>query len=175
MSVTRSAALATVALAAGTLVTGAILAGPADAHSIPACGNNSLIVTASREQGATGHSNFVLRFKNWTHHSCTLRGYPGLDAVNNAGNSIAHARRTVRGFTGGSSHGVRTIVVKPGHYASADVEWHNWNFTTGNACRSARFVAATPANTSATNLFHRPVTVCGLQVHPTVAGTTGNS
>jgi hypothetical protein len=176
MSVPRSAAtvLSAAALAAGTLVTGAVLAGPADARTVAACANSSLIVTASREQSATGHSNFILRFKNWTSHSCSLHGYPGLDAVNDSGVAIAHARRTLHGFTGGSTHGVQTIVLHPGRYASADVEWHNFNFTTGGSCRSARFVAATPPNTSDTVLFHRPVTVCGLQVHPTVAGTTGN-
>jgi hypothetical protein len=169
-------------LAAGVLATAGLglAAGPADASTaarttVHNCGTNSLIVTASREQGATGHANFVLRFKNWTHHSCKLRGYPGLDAVNNAGHSVAHARRTLNGFTGGSRHGIRTIVLKHNDFASADVEWHNFNFQTGNKCKSTRFVAATPANTSDTVLFHRPVTVCGLQVHPTVAGRSGNS
>lgn len=165
-------------LAAGVLATAGltVAAGPAAAHnSVPKCGNNSLIVSASHEEGATGHANFVLRFKNWKHHACSLRGYPGLDAVNKHGHSVKHAKRTLNGFTGGSRHGIKTIVVRPGHYASADVEWHNFNFSTGHDCRTAPFVAATPANTSDTVLFHRSVTVCGLQVHPTVAGKSGNS
>lgn len=165
----------TALLAAATLATSGLLAAPALATTtVPACGNHSLTVSATRENGATGHSNFVLLFKNKTHSSCSLFGYPGLDALNSHGHAIAHAKRTVLGFTGGSHHGLRTIVVKPGHFASADVEWHNFNFRTGGACKFSHSVAATPANTGHTVHLARSVSVCGLQVHPTVAGKSGN-
>ena len=161
--------------AAAALAAGCVLAVPTAASATtPACGNGSLVVTASAEQGATGHANFVLRFRNQTTHNCTLYGYPGLDALNSAGHVMAHATRTLHGFTGGSTHGLRTITVTPGHYASADVEWHTFNFTTSGSCALSHSVAATPANTSHTVHLPRHVTVCGLQVHPTVAGMTGN-
>jgi hypothetical protein len=162
--------------AAAALAAGCLLAVPAAASaSTPACGNSSLAVSASAENGATGHANFVLRFRNKTTHACTLFGYPGLDALNTAGGVIAHATRTLHGFTGGSTHGLQTITVLPNHYASADVEWHTFNFTTGGSCRLSHAVKATPANTAHTVQLARHVTVCGLQVHPTVAGTSGNS
>jgi hypothetical protein len=162
--------------AAAVLAAGCALAVPAAASATtPACGNSSLAVSASAENGATGHANFVLRFRNRTPHSCTLFGYPGLDALSASGAVIAHAKRTLRGFTGGSSHGLQTITVTPNHYASADVEWHTFNFTTGGSCLLSHSVAATPANTAHTVQLPRHVTVCGLQVHPTVAGASGNS
>lgn len=162
--------------AAATLAASCVVAFPTVAQATPpACGNASLAVSATAEQGATGHANFVLLFRNKTLHACTLYGYPGLDALNASGDVMAHARRTLTGFTGGSTQGLQTITVRPDHYASADVEWHTFNFTTGGSCRFSHSVAATPANTSHTVHLARSVSVCGLQVHPTVAGKSGNS
>jgi Protein of unknown function (DUF4232) len=171
-STARTAALG--AAAAAALAAGGLLAAPAQATTVPACGNSSLAVSATGEQGATGHANFVLLFRNRTRSSCSLFGYPGLDALNSAGTAIAHARRTLVGFTGGSRHGLRTIVVAPGRYASADVEWLNFNPTTTGSCRFSHSVATTPANTTHTVHLARSVSICRLQVHPTVAGTSGN-
>jgi hypothetical protein len=162
--------------AAVTVVAGTVVAFPAVASAAtPACGNAALAVSATAAQGATGHGNFVLLFRNKTAHTCTLFGYPGLDALNGSGGVLAHARRTQTGFTGGSTQGLQTITVRPGRYASADVEWHNFNFATGGTCRFSHSVAATPANTTHTVQLARSVSVCGLQVHPTVAGRSGNS
>jgi hypothetical protein len=164
----RTPLLAVAALAAG------VVAVPAAAHATtPACGNHSLSVSATGEQGATGHGNFVLLFKNTSSAACSIHGYPGLDALSRTGTALAHARRTVSGFTGGSRHGVPTVLVRPGHFASADVEWMNFG-PNGTSCRFSHSVAATPANTSHTVHLARSVSVCGLQVHPTVAGRTGN-
>jgi hypothetical protein len=170
----RTSVLATATVAGAAVC---LLAVPSKAHGAavaPPCGNAALRVTASQTQGATGHGNLVLRFKNRTTHSCSLYGYPGLDALNGSGHVIRHARRTLSGFTGGSVHGLRTIVVRPGHYASADVEWLNFHPVTGKDCRFSKAVAATPAGTSHTVRLARSVSVCNLQVHPTVAGRTGN-
>jgi hypothetical protein len=166
----RTSLLATTVLAAGCVV-----AAPQAAWAAPACGNRSLAVTATAENGATGHANFILLFRNKTTQTCSLFGYPGLDALNSSGAVMAHARRTLTGFTGGSTQGLQTIVVRPGRYASADVEWMNFNPVTSGPCRFSHSVAATPANTSHTVHLARSVSVCRLQVHPTVAGKTGNS
>lgn len=156
-------------------VAGCVLAVPAAASATPACGNNSLAVTGTATQGAMGHGNFVVLFRNKTQHTCSLYGYPGLDALNKSGAVIKHAKRTLTGFTGGSTKGLQTITVKPGKYASADVEWMNFNPKTGGSCTFSHSVATTPANTSDTVHLKRSVSVCELQVHPTVAGKTGNS
>jgi hypothetical protein len=162
-------------VAAAALATSGLMAvaGPAAASGVPACGNHSISVSHNAPQGATGHANVLLRFRNVTHSSCSLFGYPGLDALNAHGHVLAHARRTLHGFTGGA-HAVRTIVLRPGGYASADVEWMNFNPTTSGPCTFSHSIATTPANTSHTVHFGVSVSVCRLQVHPTVAGTSGN-
>lgn len=168
----------TVALATATAAAAAacLLAVPTTASAAPpACGNRALAVTATGTQGAAGHGSLVVRFRNKTVHACTLRGYPGLDALNASGGVMRHARRTLAGSAGGSSNGVRTIQVPPGRYASATVEWLNFNPRTAGACRFSHAIAITPANTSHTVQRARSVSVCRLQVHPTVAGRTGRS
>jgi hypothetical protein len=100
----------TVSLAAATALAaaGCAIAVPsAAATAPPPCGNHALAVSASRSQGATGHGNFILRFRNKTDSACTLYGYPGLDALAKDGHVLRHARRTLHGFTGGSTHGLR--------------------------------------------------------------------
>jgi hypothetical protein len=104
----------------------------------------------------------------------TLFGYPGLDALNASGGVMRHARRTLNGYAGGTTHGLQTVRVAPGRYASASVEWMNFNPTTAGDCRFSHSIAATPANTSHTVRLDRSVSVCRLQVHPTVAGRSGS-
>jgi hypothetical protein len=130
-------------------------------------------VTHSHTQGATGHGNVIIRFRNTGHSACTLYGYPGLDALRADGSVLAHAKRTLNGFTGGAKH-VRTVTLRPGHYASADVEWLNFNPRTGGNCAFSHTIATTPANTTRTRYFRVSVSRCRLQVHPTVAGRSGN-
>ena len=66
-----------------------------------------------------------------------------------------------------------TVSLAPGGFASATVEWLNFNPATTGDCTFSASVAATPANT--THTVHLPVSVsiCQLQVHPTVAATSG--
>jgi hypothetical protein len=167
---TRFAALAV----GGALIAGGILAtaGAAGA-AVPACGNSSLAVTRAPSQGAAGHGAFWVLFRNVSHTTCSLYGYPGLDALDSHGHVLAHAQRTLSGSMGGPGV-VHTVLVAPGHFASATVEWLNFNPVTAGNCRFSSSVATTPPNT--THTVHLPVSVsiCRLQVHPTVAGTSGN-
>ncbi|MGL1710513.1 DUF4232 domain-containing protein, partial [Vibrio parahaemolyticus] len=48
---------------------------------MPACGNTSLDYGVSASQGFAGHSAFVLLFRNHGSATCSLYGYPGLDAM----------------------------------------------------------------------------------------------
>lgn len=172
---TRFAIRTAVLAASASLAAAGLLATSGTANAtVPACGNTSLAVSRTGTQGATGHSTYVELFKNVSHHTCTIYGYPGLDALNAGGHVMAHAQRTLRGFAGGA-HVETTVTVTPGHYASARVEWMNFNPTTSGTCAFSKSVATTPANT--THTVHLPVSVsvCRLQVHPTVAGTSGNN
>ena len=161
--------------AAGTLAASGLIAAtaPANAATFRACTNGSLTVSHSSSQGAAGHSSFVVLFKNTSASTCTIYGYPGLDALNGSGHVLAHATRTLNGAMGGA-HAVRTITVRPGHYASATSEWLNFNPVTAGACTFSKYVKTTPANTTRTVQLTVSVSACRLQIHPTVAGTSGN-
>lgn len=159
---TRLAVLAsTGALAATGLTVGAATA---QAHSIPACGNHALAVTRTYVDSGAGHSWMSLVYRNITRHSCSITGYPGLDAVRN-GHVLAHAARRRDG------HPVRSVTVAPGGYASAGVEWENFNGATGKNCRFSTAVRTTVANTGRVHRLRVSVSRCGLEVHPTLPGT----
>lgn len=162
-------------LALATATALLVAASPADARAaVKPCGNASLAVSHTPVEGATGHSAFVLLFKNISSRTCTLHGYPGLDALSSKGHVLAHARRTRVGFAGGSPV-KRTVAIKPGHFASATVEWLNFDPVTTGDCRMSRSIATTPAHTTHTVHLRVSVSVCGLQIHPTVAGRSGRS
>jgi hypothetical protein len=167
-------------LIAGVACAAAVTAGAAGLTSdpagaaapVPECQGALIQVSHSHPQGATGHGNVVLIFRNISQGTCSLRGYPGLDAIGPHGGTLAHARRSLKGFTGGAN-AVRTIVLHSFQRASSDVEWMNFR-SNGRSCRFSKSIATTPPNTTKT--FHRPVSVsvCNLQVHPVVRGTSGN-
>ena len=138
------------------------------------CADTALTVAAGGQQGATGHSSVVLLFTNRLPIACTIRGYPGLDALSSSGGVLAHATRTMSGFAGGA-HAIASLTVAPGQTVSALAEWLNFNPATSGPCTTSASVAVTPANTADTVPLPLHVTVCGLQIHPTVAGSSGSN
>lgn len=145
-------------------------AGPAGATApVPSCRGALIALSHSPVQGAMGHGYVVLIFRNISQHTCSLRGYPGLDAIGRNGVVLAHARRTLGP---GAANTVRTIVLHSWQRGSSLVEWANFA-RNGHDCRFSRSIATTPPNTFRT--FHRPVSVsvCNLQIHPVVRGTSG--
>jgi len=172
MNAVRLRALGLAGAAILAAQTAVALAPNADATT-PACGNAALTVTHTPTQGATGHGSFVLLFRNVSGSTCSIYGYPGLDALNSTGHVLAHAARTLHGFAGGVTTET-TAVLAPGSWGSATVEWLNFNPVTSGPCVFSASVATTPANTTHTVRFPLSVSICSLQVHPTVAGTTGN-
>ena len=161
--------------AACAFVLGAFVSAAASASATTtssACGNSSVAVSNSPSQGATGHSSFVLLFTNVGGTTCTLTGYPGLDARGSSNQVLAHAQRTLFGFMGGAA-AVTTVTLAPGGLASATVEWLNFNPVTTGDCTFSKSVAATPPNTTKTVHLPVSVSICQLQVHPVVTGTSG--
>ncbi|WP_375502423.1 DUF4232 domain-containing protein [uncultured Jatrophihabitans sp.] len=157
------------AVCATGLVGIANTASAAPALAVARCGNHSLAVTRSYTQGGAGHSWLALIYRNVTSHTCTVSGYPGVDAIKGNGAVLTHAKRTKSGYGGGGP--LRTVAVARGAYASASVEWLNFNGATGGACRHSAAIDTIVANTSRIHRLAVSVSVCGLQVHPTVAGT----
>jgi hypothetical protein len=116
----------------------------------------------------------VLIFHNRLPQPCTLYGYPGVDALSASGATLVHATRTLSGYAGGAKS-IATITVAAGQSASATLEWDLFNTVTSGSCAQSASIAVTPANTTYTSGLPVHVTVCGLQIHPAVAGTTGRS
>ncbi|PZS26459.1 MAG: hypothetical protein DLM58_20690 [Pseudonocardiales bacterium] len=141
-------------------------------HACAGAGS-SLLTQRSRIDGAAGTSSMVLTFRNRLAQACTLTGYPGVDALAKSGVVLAHAKRTLRGNAGGAS-GVSTVRLAPGAAASATLEWHNFG-ANGSSCAMSASIVATPANTQDSTTLPVSVSVCGLQIHPTVAGSSGRS
>jgi hypothetical protein len=169
-----SALRTTSVLAAAASIAAGVLIASQPAGAAVACGNSSLTSTYSRSEGAAGHATFVLAFRNTSRSTCSIFGYPGLDAIASSGAVLAHAQRTLNGMAGGA-HTETTVVLKPGQWASARVEWMSFNPSTGGGCAVSASVHATPAGTSHTVNLPVSVTNCVLRVHPTVAGVSGNN
>ncbi len=166
--------LAAAAVSTALLVTGSIGFDAAARAGTPACASASLAVTRGLVDGALGHGGVTLFFRNSSRHTCSLRGYPGVDELSKNGDVIAHAKRTLHGYLGGAS-AVHTVTLAPGGFASALVEWINTTPIDGHNCAQAAFLKATPANTShAVRIPTQSTTNCYVQVHPTVGGTSGN-
>jgi len=136
------------------------------------CGDTAFTTTASAPQGAAGHGSLDLVFVNRLPQACTIVGYPGLDAVNASGGVLAHAKRSLNGYSGGA-HAMKTLTVQPGQAVSARVEWLNFNPATAGACTFSKMIEVTPANTTNTVELPSQVSICGLKIHPTVAGVSG--
>jgi hypothetical protein len=148
---------------------------PSGGSARAACGDGALDVSApGGPNSATGHSAVVLVFRNRQATACSVTGYPGVDALAASGAVLAHASRTLSGFAGGA-RAVTTVAVGPGQSASATLEWMLFNPATGGDCATSVSIAVTPANTRRSVNLPVHVTTCELQIHPTVAGTSGRS
>jgi hypothetical protein len=145
------------------------IAGAAGA-GVPSCTGGQLAVHRSAVDGAAGHSVVILRFVNVGSSSCSLYGYPGLDALDAHGSVLKSAARSLTGITG--SYTEHAVVVNPGSRASAAVEWQNFS-DGGGACRYSASIATTPPNTTKIVHFGVSVSVCSLKVHPVVPGGSG--
>jgi hypothetical protein len=74
------------------------------------------------------------------------------------------------GGTGSES----TVRVESGQTVSALVEWST--VPHGDViCATSKYLEVTPANTEDTQQLSAGVSTCELQIHPTVAGSTGNA
>src|SRR6478752_3390809 len=83
------------------LATSLAVAAPASAAAAP-CGNRALTVRHTGVDGFAGHGAFFLLYENTSRSTCTLVGYPGLDALGRRGQVLAHATRTREGMAGGT-------------------------------------------------------------------------
>jgi Protein of unknown function (DUF4232) len=114
-------------------------AAPAVAASVPACPTAGLVVWMNNEQGAAGTFYSDLNFTNLSGHTCTLRGHPGVSAVNLSGGQIG----------------------QPAAWPSATLP----TVTLASGATATAVLAITDVGVFPAGVCH-PVTAAGLRVYP---------
>jgi Domain of unknown function (DUF4232) len=160
----RSLAALAAALASLSLATLAIAgrsAAPRMSHAsaagVPGCATNSLVVWLDTNgDAAAGSVHYELQFTNLSSHSCVLRGYPGVSAVDLAGHRLgAPAARNAR-------TPVRAITLAPRVSASAALQIADTDVFPSTTCRAttAAGLRVFPPNETASKVVPYPFRAC---------------
>jgi hypothetical protein len=148
------------------------VAGPRVDTLLP-CTGEQLTVTGSPLSSQSDAAGVLLSYVNSGKDPCTLTGYPGAALVDGASQPLADAARTPAGFFGGLTSGEAPRVVLYGSVTgSAVIEWTTAQHG-DSQCHQDAELLSTPPGTTATASYGVQPMVCGLQVHPVVAGGTG--
>lgn len=155
----RATALVSAALLAATGVSlGA--AAPAQAGvRTPICHVADLHLSIGQVTGGAGSLFYPIRFTNISHHSCALRGYPGVSLLNRHHHQIgAPATR--------NPHPVSTVFVHPHHSAFATIRTNNPSVVP--TCRpTSTFIRVYPPASFRSVLIPFHLKACGVfQVNP---------
>ena len=86
---------------------------------------------------------------------------------------LAHATRTLIGVRRWARGVEKTITIPSEQWASAVVEWMNFNPSTSGDCTFSAEVKSTPPNTTHTVTLPIKTSICSLQIHPVQLGTDG--
>jgi len=135
--------------------------------SVRPCDAAALRLTAGRVDAGAGQRYVAVILTNTTTVACTVRGYPGVAALDAAGRQVTQARRVA----GPSA----TVQLEPGGTASAVVHATAVPSGTATAC-PADYPAllVTPPDTRTSQRVAVTLPSCGgLDVRPLVPGTTG--
>jgi Protein of unknown function (DUF4232) len=135
-------ACATVVLPMAALAATASPAAATAATSRPRCGTADLVVWMTYDQGAAGTFYYTLHFTNLSGHACTLRGHPGVSAVNLRGGRIGEPANWIRPGNGK----LLTVRLRSGATATATLALTDVGVFSRADCR--------------------PVTAAGLRVYP---------
>jgi hypothetical protein len=100
------------------------------AAAVPACSAGALgaWVAVDQGNGAAGSIFYPLQFTNLSHHSCTLRGFPGVSAIDRNGRQLGspaswdHVRP------------VQTVTLAPGATAHTILRYSDATVTTAPGC-----------------------------------------
>jgi len=108
-------------------------------------------VAADQGSGAAGSIYFPLQFTNLSNHACSMRGFPGVSAIDRNGHQLG----SPAGW--GSVTAPRTVVLAPGATAHAILRWSDAEVTTAPGC-DPTFAASElriypPGQYSATHAF----------------------
>jgi Domain of unknown function (DUF4232) len=124
-------------LATGTACA-ALSSGCGTGRSLVRCHTADLVGSLGFIQGATGSRFGPLVLKNRSHHPCTLFGYIGGQLYNGARRPLP--TRIVRDH----SRPARTVMVRPGRNAFADLHWSAIPSGVASRCPQPRSFSVTP-------------------------------
>jgi hypothetical protein len=154
-----AAVLAALALAGGP----AGAATPASAAATPACTTQGLVIWLNTQgNGTAGTDFFTLNFTNLSGHSCVLRGFPGVSAVNLRGGMIGKAASRDSGQT------VKTITLTNGHTAHATLGFVDVGALPSCPPTTAAGLRVFPPNQTASKVVPFPFAACGGARAPSV-------
>ena len=165
-------ALAAIQAGAAGGQTGRVV-GPTGKIAAPArCQRKALGITLTAASGGLTHQGSVIEFRN-RGGACTIMGYPGVDALNAAGQRVLSAKRVKSGYLGGVESGpIPKVHLAKGQAASALLEW----IDLGSPCPRAQSFRITPPNAVRSVVLSpkslKSQTLCRVEVHPVVPGTS---
>ena len=155
--VPRRACRTAIALGAiAALSSAALFAGvPAAGAATPRCQTGGLVVWLNTEgNGTAGTIFYTLNFTNLSGHTCTLRGYPGVSAVNLGGHLLGSPASRLSG------HPVRTITVRNGRTASATLGAVDTGALPSCAMATAAGLRVFPPNSTVSRTIPFPFPAC---------------
>jgi Protein of unknown function (DUF4232) len=150
-------ATVTIVAAAATAIAHAEVI-PARAAGMPACATGGLVAWLDDANAGLGSQFFSLNFTNLSGHACTLRGFPGVSAVNLKRKQLGRAASRVSGTT------VSTVTLQNGQSATSKlriVAAENFPASQCGATTAAGF-RVYPPNQSASLLIPQPISACAL-------------
>jgi hypothetical protein len=154
-----AAALIPVAALAATTATTA----PAKA-STPGCATSGLVIWFGPQFGGgyAGGYLYNLNFTNLSGHACTLRGTPGVSAVNLAGHQLG------RPAAGDYSGDARVVRLASGATATAVLNWSAAETGSGRYCGqvTAAGLRVYPPNQFQSKVVPYPLSVCSSRTGP---------
>ena len=155
----RVTAVIAAASVAGLILTTAAFAAtssgtaPTSAAAVHACTTADLgaWVAVDQGNGAAGSIYFPLQFTNVSKHTCSMRGFPGVSAIDRNGHQLG----SPAGWA--SVTAPRTVLLAPGATAHAVLRWSDVEVTTAPGCHPT-FAASElriypPGSYSATHAF----------------------
>ncbi len=153
----RSLASAAVLVGLIALIPAAASTAHAASAAAPPCATRSLVVWLDAQgNGAAGSTYYRLRFTNLGGQRCTLRGYPGVSAVDLAGRQLGTAARR------NPQTPVRTVTVAPGQTVHAVLQINDVSVFPAATCRPVRAAGLRvfPPNTTQSKVVPFPFRAC---------------
>ena len=145
-------ALAAVAAVATPVASGATA-------GTPTCSPRGLVIWIPSGQGAAGSFYYTLDFTNQSGKTCTLRGYPGVSAVNLGGRQIGSAAGR------NNATKVRTITLRNGATASTTLRIVNTGALPAScAPTNAAGVRVFPPNGRTAKIVPLPFKACSKKI-----------